>query len=193
MREGLELVLDKIESRIGKRGDFLVEDVMNYFLQDEGVIEMPLNELEHYAIMGDRIEKTGIFEYGSSYQPGGKFLGKYNIYDKSVLLSKEFLARKYGVKYETECCKIREKFKYLEWVEAGGIVIATLDYIHILCIEISLEIPCEELYIVEAFRAMHRLDPIECPDKNSQEEERQWLLGYMWGCYENEALKMFKK
>lgn len=35
MREGLELVLDKIESRIGKREDFLVDDVLRYFLQDE--------------------------------------------------------------------------------------------------------------------------------------------------------------
>lgn len=192
MREGLELVLDKIESRIGKRDDFTVDDVLNYFLQEEGIIEMPLDELEHYSRTGDRINIAGEFEY-SDNRPGGKFKQKYIIYDKSMLLSKEYLFRKYGEQYKDECNRIREKHKYLEWVEAGGIVIATLDKIHILDIEIELQITCEELYIVEAFRAMHRFDPIECPDIKSQEEERQWLLGYLWECYEREALKMFKK
>ncbi len=71
--KGLEKALDIIEAKIGKRKDFVVQDVLDYF-DDEDIVEIlpvvekkgddikevpSLLELEHYGITGERTEEHG--------------------------------------------------------------------------------------------------------------------------------------
>ncbi|MDE6474408.1 MAG: hypothetical protein K2L70_04850 [Clostridia bacterium] len=186
MREGLELVLDKIESRIGKRDNFLVDDVINYFLQEDGVIEMSMDELEHYARNGERIEDVVSFEIAPEYQPGSKFRGKM-IYDKSLLLGKDFLLRKYGEQHKNFCIKCKKEDSLIPWVDAQGIVVATLDYQHILCIESSISWEYEELYIVNAFLCKRRLDEVEFANESQRQEEKERLMEYWDSWFERKA------
>ena len=166
---------------------------MNYFLQDEGIVEMSMIELEHFAKTGEYLESVGIFEFDGFKAPGTKFCNKYVIKERSLLLTKDFLSRKYGEIYKEDCLRCRIASQNMEWVEAHGIVIATLDFSHILAIETTITpYIYEEDYIVLAFLCRHAFDNIEFPNEKKQEEERDVLLKYWDNRYEKKAVEMFK-
>ncbi len=146
--KGLEKVLDIIEAKIGKRKDFVVQDVLDYF-NDEGIVEIPtFEELEHYGITGEWTEESRCLE--DNFYPGliyeGKMLGGH-----CLLLKQEYLMKKYGDEYK-KYCEENAGLRYeTGFIDVQAMTISTVNGEHITWYDTTaIYPPFEEATILKA-------------------------------------------
>ncbi len=160
--KGLEKALDIIEAKIGKRKDFVVQDVLDYF-DDEDIVEIfpvvekkgdeikevpSLLELEHYGITGERTEEHGFLEF--DYYPGDTFEGQ-KLSGHCLLIKQNYLRRKYGAEYEKYCEENSGLRHIYGFIDVQAIMVSTVNGEHITWYDTTaIYPPFEEATILKA-------------------------------------------
>ena len=188
--KGLEKVLDIIEAKIGKRKDFVVQDVLNYF-NDDGIVEIPTyEELEHYGITGEWTEKKGYLE--DNYYPGSIPFNGYELKGHCLLIKQEYLRKKYGAEYE-KYCEENEKLRHIYgFIDVQAITVSTADGEHITWFDTTATYPpFAEAIILKAMWIYKRINGEIDPMEEDEDYYFEGELSQWHDYYENDAITLF--
>ena len=201
--KGLEKALDIIEAKIGKRKDFVVQDVLDYF-DDEDIVEIlpvvekkgddikevpSLLELEHYGITGERTEEHGFLEF--DYYPGDTFEGQ-KLSGHCLLIKQNYLRRKYGAEYEKYCEENSGLRHIYGFIDVQAITVSTADGEHITWFDTTATYPpFAEAIILKAMWIYKRINGEIDPMEEDEDYYFEGELSQWHDYYEKDAITLF--